>query len=504
MNLDDCWQASTRDANGFIQADPVRFPSGLKALSDYIHAKGLKFGIYSSAGFKTCQAYPASLGLEEADAASYAAWGVDYLKYDNCYQDHGPPVNRYGAMSSALKASGRDIFYSLCEWGRENPAAWAPGIGADSWRTTADIRDEWLSIITRAEITASLWRYSGPTSGWNDPDMLEVGNGGCSNEEYRTHFSLWAMLKAPMIIGNDIRNFSTPDASNAAILDILSNQEVLAVSQDALGRQARITWSDKSDLLRASKGYGDKLIATKCATGVEGAYEDAVIDQAWTFEADGTIKSSSTGLCLNEIPLIADSSSTEVAAAVEVETPQLLHSVSTTDCASATKWDVGQYIGGSIVSRSSQMCLEVAKLDALTVFLGKRVQTGPCQNVSKKYGVMDITEHQSWTKPGAALRNLFQRSCLTVDRDASPGDNQEAWMAPLAQGALAVLLVNKGHVLSSMTLNAVVAGLSADDKTEYTVRDLWAHRDLPETFSAANQMHFKVPSHGVMMLKLTP
>ena len=506
VNLDDCWQASTRDANGLIQADPIRFPSGLKALGEYIHAKGLKFGIYSSAGFKTCQAYPASLGLEEADAASYAAWGVDYLKYDNCYQDHGPPVNRYGAMSNALKASGRDIFYSLCEWGRENPAAWAPGIGADSWRTTGDIRDEWRSIIERAEITASLWRYSGPTSGWNDPDMLEVGNGGCSNEEYRTHFSLWAMLKAPMIIGNDIRNFSTPDANNAAILEILSNAEVLAVSQDALGRQARITWSDTADRHRASKTFGDKLIATKCATGAEGAYEDAAIDQAWTFETDGTIKSTSTGLCLNEIPLFADptASNSELTTSVDLEAPQVLHSVSTTDCASATKWDIGQFIGGSIVSRSSQQCLEVARFDGLTVFLGKRVQTGPCQNVSKKYGVMDITEHQSWTKPGAVLRNLFQRSCLTVDRDAAPGVTQEAWMAPLSNGALAVLLVNKGPIATAMTLNAVVAGLSAEDKTVYSVRDLWAHRDLHETFSAANPLQFKVPSHGVMMVKLTP
>lgn len=508
VNLDDCWQASTRDVNGLIQADPIRFPSGLKALGEYIHTKGLKFGIYSSAGFKTCQSFPASLGLEETDAASYAAWEVDYLKYDNCYQDHGPPVNRYSAMSSALKGSGRDIFYSLCEWGRENPAAWAPGIGADSWRTTGDIRDEWRSIIERAEITASLWRYSGPTSGWNDPDMLEVGNGGCSNEEYRTHFSLWAMLKAPMIIGNDIRNFSTPDANNAAILDILSNQEVLAVNQDPLGRQARITWSDTSDHHKASKTFGDKLIATKCATGTEGAYEDAIIDQTWTFESDGTIKSSSTGLCLNEIPLLADSysfNSNDIAAtSVDVDAPEVLHSVSTTDCASATKWDVGQYIGGSIVSRSTQKCLEVARFDGLTVFLGKRIQTAKCQNVSKKYGVMDITEHQSWTKPGAVLRNLFQRSCLTVDRDAAPGVNQEAWMAPLVENARVVLLVNKGPVPTTMTLNAVVAGLSAEDKTVFTVRDLWAHRDLHESFSATNSLQFKVPSHGVMMLKLTP
>lgn len=487
VNLDDCWQASTRDSAGFIQADSTRFPSGLKSLGDYIHAKGLKFGIYSSAGFKTCQAFPASLGLEEVDAASYAAWGVDYLKYDNCYQDNGLPPKRYGAMHNALVGSGREVFYSLCEWGRENPAAWAPAIGADSWRTTGDIKDEWRSIIERAEITASLWRYSGPTSGWNDPDMLEVGNGGCSDEEYRTHFSLWAMLKAPMIIGNDIRNFSTPDAANSATMEILGNKDVLAVSQDALGRQARITWSDTSVSLKASEDYGDKLIATKCASGTSGAYEDAPIDQEWSFEADGTIKSASTGLCLNEMPLLE---------------PGLLHEVSTADCTKATKWDVGKYMGGSIVSRASKKCLEVAKQDSSAVTQGKRVQTAPCQN--DKTGDIDITEHQSWTKPGLVMRNLYQRSCLTVDRDAATGVQQEAWASPLSDGALAVLLVNKGPSAASMTLSAVVAGISADDETVYSVRDLWQHADLSETFSASGSMQFQVNSHGVVMLKLTP
>lgn len=140
INLDDCWQASTRDEYGYIQADKARFPSGIKSLSDYIHSKGLKFGIYSSAGFKTCQGYPASLGLEDQDAKMYAEWGIDYLKYDNCYQDHGLPQIRYEAMKSALVNSGRDIFYSLCEWGRENPAVWASEIGANSWRVSGDIR----------------------------------------------------------------------------------------------------------------------------------------------------------------------------------------------------------------------------------------------------------------------------------------------------------------------------------------------------------------------------
>ncbi|KAJ1411911.1 glycoside hydrolase superfamily [Ochromonadaceae sp. CCMP2298] len=254
VNLDDCWQAAERDASGMIQADPTRFPSGMTALGEYIHSKGLKFGIYSSAGFKTCQGFPASLGLEETDARAYAAWGVDYLKYDNCYEDHGLPKTRYGEMKKALESSGREIFYSLCEWGRENPAVWAPGIGANSWRISSDIRDEWSSIISRVEIDGSLWRYSGEGLGWNDPDMLEVGNGGCSQAEYRAHFSLWAMLKAPMIIGNDVRTLSTK------VMEILGNKEVLAVSQDALGHQARRVWSDTTQHLAKSTHFGDKEV----------------------------------------------------------------------------------------------------------------------------------------------------------------------------------------------------------------------------------------------------
>ncbi len=180
VNLDDCWQSNERDSiTGRVLPDPVRFPSGLKALGDYIHSKGLKFGIYSSAGFQTCQAFPASLGVEEVDADAYAEWGVDYLKYDNCYQDHGSPQKRFTPMSKALDATGRPMFYSLCEWGRENPAAWASELGGNSWRVTPDIKDEWGSVISRAAITASLWRYAGPSLGWNDPDMLEVGNGEC-------------------------------------------------------------------------------------------------------------------------------------------------------------------------------------------------------------------------------------------------------------------------------------------------------------------------------------
>jgi hypothetical protein len=506
VNLDDCWQSATRDENGNVQPDPVRFPSGLKALGDYIHSKGLKFGIYSSAGFKTCQGFPASLGVEEVDAAAYAAWGVDYLKYDNCYQDHGLPTHRYGEMENALEASGRDMFYSLCEWGRENPATWAPGIGADSWRISGDIRDSWRSIIERAEIGASLWRFSGPTTGWNDPDMLEVGNGGCTDDEYRTHFSLWAMLKAPMIIGNDIRNFSTPTPESSAVMDILGNKEIIAVSQDPLGRQARLTWSDTTEHLRNSEHFGDKVIATKCATGAAGAYEDSQASQEWTYEADGTIKSAATGRCLSELDFRAAEQLAPHLNEGEVYLNHTarMHSVTTAPCDVATKWDVGRYVGGSVVSRASGLCLEVAKEDAVPVIQGKRIQTSLCRGVTENRGVYDVTEHQSWTAPASTLRNLYQRQCLTVDADAMTGLLQEVWVSPLTGGAMAVVLLNKGPLPAVMTLDAAKIGMSATDTTVYKLRDLWLQEALTRTFSASTPVEFKVSSHGVAMLKLTP
>jgi len=495
VNLDDCWQAAERDASGMIQADPTRFPSGMTALGEYIHSKGLKFGIYSSAGFKTCQGFPASLGLEETDARAYAAWGVDYLKYDNCYEDHGLPKTRYGEMKKALESSGREIFYSLCEWGRENPAVWAPGIGANSWRISSDIRDEWSSIISRVEIDGSLWRYSGEGLGWNDPDMLEVGNGGCSQAEYRAHFSLWAMLKAPMIIGNDVRTLSTK------VMEILGNKEVLAVSQDALGHQARRVWSDTTQHLAKSTHFGDKVIATKCSAGK--GYEDAKEDQDWVLSDEGTIMSSSTGRCLSEVSFEDALTLAETAfgaEAVHSNRSELMHSVTTADCSTATLWDAGQYIGGSIVSRSSQLCLEVAKEDFLPVVQGKRVQTAPCHDLFGKQ-FLDVTEHQSWTAPGSALLNLYQRQCLTVDRDAFSGVAEEVWMTPMSGGSVAVLLLNKSPVERLMTLDGSVVGLSGG---KYAMRDLWRGEDLIRSMSADQSEQFLVKSHDAVMLKLTP
>ncbi|MFT3752473.1 MAG: glycoside hydrolase family 27 protein [Paludibacter sp.] len=236
--IDDCWQVG-RDSLGFIVADPQRFPSGMKALADYIHAKGLKFGIYSCAGAQTCGGRPASRGHEYQDALQYAKWGVDYLKYDWCFTENINGIGAYTTMSMALKEAGRPILFSLCEWGDNKPWKWAKNVG-HMWRTTGDIYNcydcvedhgTWKSfgVMQILDKQDGLRQYAGPGH-WNDPDMLEVGNGMPVNEE-RAHFTMWAMLAAPLIAGNDLRNMTKET------LEVLTNPEVIAVNQDSLGIQ---------------------------------------------------------------------------------------------------------------------------------------------------------------------------------------------------------------------------------------------------------------------------
>lgn len=249
VNIDDCWQVS-RDANGNIVADPQRFPHGMKAVGDYIHSLGLKFGVYSDAGSKTCAGRPGGLGHEYQDALQYAAWGVDYLKYDWCNTTTQDAKASYANMRAALDASGRAVVLSICEWGTAKPWLWGKEAGGNLWRTTGDISDKWEGqskwpdgsccsngMLTILDQQVGLQSYAGPGH-WNDPDMLEVGNGGMSDTEYRAHFSLWAILTAPLIAGNDLRDM------RPEIHDILTNKEVIAVDQDPLGREGERVWKN--------------------------------------------------------------------------------------------------------------------------------------------------------------------------------------------------------------------------------------------------------------------
>lgn len=231
INVDDCW-ASGRDANGSVVADPVAFPEGMAALAAYVHSRGFLFGIYSDAGNKTCAGRPGSLGYEAEDARSYSRWGVDYLKYDNCNAPASdPPQRRYAAMRDALNATGRPIFYSLCDWGVDDPSEWGYATG-NSARTTHDVSDKWGSVYGNVA-AQDKWASFARPGFWNDPDMLEVGNGGLTPAEERSHVSLWAAAKAPLIIGCDVSA-----GMSARVLSLLTNTEVLAVSADPLGAQA--------------------------------------------------------------------------------------------------------------------------------------------------------------------------------------------------------------------------------------------------------------------------
>lgn len=252
--IDDCWSVKTgRDTNGDLVPDPDRFPHGMRALADYVHDKGLKIGIYSDAAERTCGNYPGSFGFEEQDAALWASWGIDFLKYDYCHApgDQSTAIDRYTRMGQALQNCGRQILFSLCEWGGRSPWLWGRQVGGQMWRVTGDVVDSWadirmaennwtpLGIDSAIEIAVNLHPYASP-GGWNDLDMLVVGLKGRGNipglglafHEYQTHLSMWSILCSPLMIGCNIPNMDNETAA------LLLNREVLAVNQDPLGRQA--------------------------------------------------------------------------------------------------------------------------------------------------------------------------------------------------------------------------------------------------------------------------
>jgi len=308
--IDDGWQVD-RDAGGNIGVNPEKFPSGIKALADYVHSKGLKFGLYSDAGYKTCGGFPGSRGYEYQDARQYAAWGVDYLKYDWCNTGNQSAPDSYQLMRHALEQAGRPIVFSICEWGTSKPWLWGKGIG-HLWRTTFDIRPCWdcgqrvhskgvqvenfIGFTKILDLQVSLESYAGPGH-WNDPDMLEVGNEGLTMEENRSHFSLWCILAAPLMLGNDIRK-ATPE-----VLEILLNQEAIAVNQDPLGKQG-VKVRDDGDLEVWSKPLHDGARAVVLfnrsaqAANIEfrwteigyPAHLDAAVRDLWQKKDQGTFQ----------------------------------------------------------------------------------------------------------------------------------------------------------------------------------------------------------------------
>lgn len=316
VNLDDCWHGE-RDAQGMIQPDPQRFPSGMKALGDYLHARGLKFGIYSDAGEKTCAGRPGSQGHEFQDARQYAAWGVDYVKYDWCNTGSGlaqrNPREAYSTMSRAITASGRPMILSICEWGDNQPWLWGKEYG-HLWRTTGDITNcwdcelghgNWLShgVLRILDRQVPLREYSGP-DGWNDPDMMEVGN-LASVAENRSHFAMWAMLSAPLIMGTDVPGMTSETRA------ILTNQRLIGIDQDPLGIPA-MRWrayddydiwakplaDDRWAIALLNRSDREQRIAIEWAKGElrddmhgrdpQFATRTYTLENAWTGKTEGT------------------------------------------------------------------------------------------------------------------------------------------------------------------------------------------------------------------------
>jgi alpha-galactosidase len=323
VNIDDCWMASERGPEGRLQPHPERFPNGIEPLADYAHSKGLKLGLYESAGTETCQGFPGSLGYEEKDAEAFAEWGVDYLKYDNCGDHRGLSAReRYRRMHEALEAAtaetGRPIVYSVCEWGRNRPWNWASEVGAELWRTTGDIWPRWNtdtpkgsqnSVMHILDEQVGLAEHAGPGH-WNDPDMLEVGNEGLSYAEAKAHFSLWAMLAAPLLAGNDLR--AMPDSTRR----LLTNEEIIAVNQDPLGEQGTKI-KDESNLevwvkpleggaravLLLNRWHKPATIRTTAReiglpTGGQGDGSEYAVRDLWAHET----RTSETGRIAAEVP----------------------------------------------------------------------------------------------------------------------------------------------------------------------------------------------------------
>ncbi|WP_182877876.1 lectin [Microbispora sp. H10670] len=402
VNIDDCWSTKSRNASGDLVPDPQKFPNGIKAVADYVHSKGLKLGIYSSAGLTTCAGYPASLGNERRDAALWASWGVDYLKYDNCGDHQGKNgQQRYQAMRDALAATGRPILFSLCNWGQESVWTWGMQTG-NSWRNTGDIQANWNSVMGILDQQVGLEAYSGP-GGWNDPDMLEVGNGSITGTEGRAHFSLWALLNAPLIAGNDLRTMSADTRT------ILTNTEVIAVNQDWGGRQgSKISDNGNLEVWRKPMSNGSVAVVllnrgtstatvstTTSALGLGAASSYSVRD-LWAHSTG-----SSTGTISASVP--AHGAAMYVVTGGGIVTPSATPS--------ATPTPPGPT--GAIKGVGSSRCLDVASQTN-----GTQAQIWDCNGQT----------NQRWSQTSSGELRVYGNKCLDVNnRGTADGTNVIIW-----------------------------------------------------------------------------
>jgi len=297
INIDDCWASKSRTSNGSIVPDSSKFPNGMASLASYVHSKGLKLGLYTDAGTATCAGYPGMYGHEQQDANTFASWGIDYLKVDWCSSTGEDAQTEYTKIGNALRSSGRAILFSLCDWGQSNVWTWGPGVG-NMWRTTGDITDTWSSMLSNFDSSASHASSAGP-GGWNDPDMLEVGNGGMSTTQDQAHFSLWAISAAPLITGTDLTSMSSTTKS------ILTNTDVIAVDQDSLGVQGtkvsdsnglqvwskRLQGGSVAVVLLNRNGSSSNITVNWSSIGISGS---ASVRNLWTHSNVGSFNGSYT------------------------------------------------------------------------------------------------------------------------------------------------------------------------------------------------------------------
>ncbi len=434
MNLDDCWQISRdEENNNTIVVDP-HFPNGLKPLIDYAHSKGLKFGLYSDAGYYTCQLRPGGYGYEEIDAKTYADWGVDYLKYDNCMNGGISSKIRYPRMRDALLKQDRQIFYSICQWGEEDIPTWGKDVG-NSWRTTQDIADTWKSMINIIDKNNKWYEYAGP-GGWNDPDMLEVGNGGMTTTEYRTHFSLWAISKAPLLIGCDVTKMSQDT------WDILTNKEVIAVNQDKLGEQGR---KIKITNLTMPNDYESRLEESN----LELVECNGNKEQKWYIKEDGSITNNNENLCMKVI--------TGLRRGDQVFTQKCFENlkVSKEPEAKKQKW-IYSFENKTIITELDYKCLDL--YDKNLNILG----THQCNGIESQQWEYDENEH--------TFKSLGK--CLS---SAKAVEQTEVWAGNLSDGSMAVLLLNRAYYEAEVSVTWKELGLNY---TNVSVRDLWEKKDL--------------------------
>ncbi|MFI1335892.1 glycoside hydrolase family 27 protein [Streptomyces sp. NPDC020845] len=396
VNIDDCWMTHSRDSAGRLVPDPAKFPDGIKGTADYVHSLGLKLGIYEDAGTATCAGYPGSLGHETTDAQTFASWGVDYLKYDNCNNNGVPAQTRYTAMRDALAATDRPILYSLCNWGQESVWTWGANVG-NSWRTTGDISANFASMLSIFHSNVGLASYAGPGH-WNDPDMLEVGNGSMTATESRSEFSLWAEMAAPLIAGTNI-----PQAS-ADTLATLTNSRVIAVDQDPLGKQGTLVSSAGGlDVLAKPLANGDVSVVLFNETG-----STATIST--TAAAIG--KTGASGYALTDLWSGATSTTSGTISASVPAHGTVMYRV-----AGGTSGG-GTDVTGELRAVGAGKCLDVPNSSTTS---GTQLQIWSCSGGA----------NQTWTRTSANQLTIYSggsQLCLDAyDRGTSPGTKVITW-----------------------------------------------------------------------------